>query len=254
MQLLQIYILGLIAVAAIVYIYRSLAHGNFAKRHAYTISNIIHKSDIIELHLSSNDPILKQKPGQFAFIKMSLPGFMGESHPFTISSQPDQAGLRFSIKQLGDYTSALNSLKPGAEIMIDAPYGTFSNQIIKAPRQIWVAGGIGITPFLAMAGTLQDTNQIIDLYYSVQTKDQAAYLNELQTDAKQYANLRLIPFYTDQNGYLTAEVIQKTSGQFDNQTVFLICGPPPMMKALRRQLRELGVANKAIHTEEFSLS
>jgi predicted ferric reductase len=250
---LQIYILSLLAVAAIVYIYRSLFHGSFAKQHKYTLDSFVHKGDIIELHLSSKDGIHKQLPGQFAFIKINSKSILGESHPFTISSSPKHSGLRFSIKQLGDYTNALSDLKAGAEVMVDAPYGTFSNQIVTSTRQIWVAGGIGITPFLAMAGDLKNSNQKIDLYWSLQNKAQAVYLAELNADAKQYPNLRIIPFYSDESGFLTAEYIKKSSGQFEDNTAFLICGPPPMMKAMRGQLRKLGVANGAIHTEEFSL-
>lgn len=252
--LLQLYIFGLVGVAAIVYIYRSIFHGSFSKRYSYKIDNISHKGDVIELHLTSKTEIPKQLPGQFAFIKMKLPGVLGESHPFTISSSPSQKSLRFSIKQLGDYTNALSEIKKGSDVMIDAPYGTFSNQVVTSNRQIWVAGGIGITPFLAMAGDLKDTDQKIELYYSVQKNGEDIYLSELLADAKNFLNLNIIPFYTEKDGFLTAEYIQKHSGNFTQDTAFLICGPPAMMKSLRSQLRNMGVSRKSIHTEEFKLS
>lgn len=252
--LLQVYILGLLAVAIGVYIYRSIFHGSFTKQYSYRVTGTQHKGDIIELHVESQASIPTQLPGQFAFLKIKSSGLLGESHPFTISSSPKQKGLRFSIKQLGDYTNALSDLSENAEILIDAPYGTFSNRIINAPRQIWVAGGIGITPFLAMSASLAGTGQKVDLYYSCKNQAEAVYLTELQKNAKQYDDLTLIPFFTDTSGFLTAEYIQTHSPGLDAATQYLVCGPPSMMKAMRIQLRSLGVSNKSIHTEEFSLS
>lgn len=162
--------------------------------------------------------------------------------------------MRFSIKQLGDYTNAVSDLSENTEILIDAPYGTFSNQIVNAPRQIWVAGGIGITPFLAMSASLTGTGQKVDLYYSCKNQAEAVYLDELQKNAKQYDSLTLIPFFTDTAGFLTAEYIQAHSTGLGAATQYLVCGPPTMMKAMRSQLRSLGVPNRSIHTEEFSLS
>jgi predicted ferric reductase len=251
LPLLQIYILSLLFVAAVVYLYRSIFHKSFAKFYNFSVSAIQHKGDIIELHMSPKDKMIDYLPGQFAFIKLEASGLLGESHPFTISQSPGTNQLRFSIKQLGDYTNALSEVKKGQSVKIDAPYGSFSNKVVTAKRQIWVAGGIGITPFLAMAGALESGQQI-DLYYSLKTKAEAVYLDELQTAAAAHSNLRLLPHFSDQSGFLTADTIYAQSKSLDN-AVFMVCGPPPMMKALRAQLRSRGVANKHIHTEEFSL-
>lgn len=252
MWLLQAYILGLLAVAATVYVYRSLFHGSFAKFYNFTVGSIAHKGDIIEIHLSAKDQTFQSLPGQFAFVRIIANGTLSESHPFTISGHPKPGELRFSIKQLGDYTRALSEVKVGQLVKIDAPYGSFSNRVVTAKRQVWVAGGIGVTPFLAMAQSFDDS-QVVDLYYSVKTKAEAVYLDELQKAAAAYKNLRPIPWVTDQAGFLSADGIYEHSKDL-NDAVFMVCGPPPMMKALRAQLRAHGVANKNIHTEEFSLT
>ncbi|MBI2798375.1 hypothetical protein HYX70_03740 [Candidatus Saccharibacteria bacterium] len=251
LPLLQAYILTLLGLAAAVYIYRSLFHKSFSKFYDYTVDSIVHKGDIIELHLQSQSPIVKRLPGQFAFFKAEAKGLLGESHPFTMSSGPAQA-LRFSIKQVGDFTKNLSTLKLGQNVKIDAPYGTFSNQIVTNKRQVWVAGGIGLTPFLSMTASLNNDQQV-DLYYSTKKKTEAVYLDELQKAAKDHKNLRLIPWATDRAGFLTAEAIFKQSKNLDN-AAFMVCGPPPMMKVLRAQLKTKGIANKNIHTEEFSLT
>ncbi len=248
---LQIYMFGLVGLAAFVYVYRSIFHGNFQKFHEYSVGNIVHKGDIIELHLSAQQDSIDYLPGQFAFFKPEAKGVLGESHPFTISQAPDKNQLRFSIKQQGDFTNALSEIKPGQKVKIDAPYGSFSNHVVTAKRQVWVAGGIGVTPFLAMASAL-DGSQQVDLYYSLKNKSEAVYLDELQKDASKVKGLKVIPHFADQAGFLTAEVIFNQSAELKN-AAFLICGPPAMMKALRSQLRSHGVPNKNIHTEEFSL-
>lgn len=250
--LLEIYILGLVGIAAAVYIYRSLFHKHFSKFYNYVVWDVVHKGDIIELHLASEAEALSYLPGQFAFIQIRKSGVLRESHPFTISMAPFDNRLRFSIKQLGDYTIALSEVTKGQKIKVDGPYGTFSNKIIKNPRQIWIAGGIGVTPFLAMAEGL-DNSQQIDLYYSVKTKNDAVYLDELRKDAKKHPNLRIIPFSTDKYGYLNADIILKNSKNID-KAMYMICGPTAMMKSLRQQLKAKGVSNKQIHTEEFALS
>lgn len=249
--LLQFYIFILLGLAAGVYIYRSIFHKGFHKFYDYKLDVVTPRGEVIELCLSTSGDSIKQKPGQFVFVKFDTPGVLGESHPFTVSAPPQAGKLRFSIKNLGDYTAAIQNIQPGLTAKIDGPYGTFSNTIIKNPRQIWVAGGIGITPFLAMAGALGGDQQI-DLYYSVKNAQEAVYLEELQHLAKGKANLVLHPYYTEKSGLLTADYIFKAS-QNRKGAAYLVCGPPGMMKALKNQLVSGGVARHNVHTEEFGL-
>ncbi len=248
---LQIYIVGLLTIAAIVYIYRSLFHGSFSRYYDYKISSIKPLGEIIELHLSPIGKAVQHLPGQFAFVKFEHKGVLGESHPFTISSSSSAKQLRFSIKQLGDYTGELAKLEVGQLAKIDAPYGTFSNKVVKNNRQVWVAGGIGVTPFLSMAESLEDDQQI-DMYYSVKDKNEAVYLSTLQNIATKNNNFNLVLVDTQKHGYLTADKIFAQSKDLDS-AAFMICGPPAMMKSLIEQLLQKGVARKHIHTEEFSL-
>ncbi len=248
---LQLYILTLLVLASIVYIYRSLFHKNFHKYYNYKVANIVHKNDIIELHMAPTNKKLEYLPGQFAFIKLDQGGVLGQSHPFSISSNPADKNLRFSIKQLGDYTGLLSEVKVGQTVKIDGPYGTFSNKVVKSANQVWVAGGIGVTPFLSMATSLDDA-QKVTMFYSVKTAKEAVHKEELHEIAKQKDNFNLVVIESDKDGMLTSDIIlAKTKDT--SQTTYMICGPGAMMKALRSQLREAGVANRSIHTEEFSL-
>ena len=249
---LQIYYLLLIGLAAVVYVYRSLFHGNFSKYLDYSLYKIIPLGNSYELQLSPQGKPLVFAPGQFAFIKLELDGVLGESHPFSMSSGPNDKSLNFGIKNLGDYTALLATAESGTKVKIDGPYGTFSNAIVKNPRQIWIAGGIGVTPFVSMAKALED-GQSVDLYYCAKTKDEAVYLSTLEKIASRKSNLKIILFTESQNNYLTASYIQKNSKSLDGAN-YMICGPPSMMKSLKAQLKKIGIKKRNINTEEFDLS
>ena len=118
--------------------------------------------------------------------------------------------------------------------------------------EIWIAGGIGITPFLAMSKAL-GSEQEVDLYYSVKTASEAVYLDELRKVAKAKSNLKIIPFEADKQGFITADYIFKTSRDLDDAN-FMICGPVSLMHALKAQLKSKGVAKRNINTEEFNLT
>ena len=249
---LQIYFGILIAIALIVYVYRSIFHGNFAKFYDYKLDDIRKSGSIYEIVLSPIGDKLNFVPGQYAFIKQDSKGLLGESHPFSMSSSPNDNKLRFGIKALGDFTSALESAEIGSVFKIDGPYGTFSNKVVKNPRQIWIAGGIGVTPFVSMSSSLDDS-QTVDLYYALKSKKEAFYLEALESIASNNKNFKLIPFFEDKDGFLTAETIFDRSDNLDNAS-FMICGPPPMMTSLKKQLKKQGVQTKLINTEEFNLT
>ncbi len=91
------------------------------------------------------------RPGQFVMLR--LPGRFGHSepHPFTISSPPG-TGLCCTVKRAGTFTTALHRLGPGARLLMQGPYGVFCREVFEVSAAHWgfIAGGVGITPFLAV--------------------------------------------------------------------------------------------------------
>jgi predicted ferric reductase len=188
------------------------------------------------------------------FVRFETDGVLSESHPFSISSRPDDDNLSLGIKTLGDYTSMVYLLKPGAICSIEGPFGAFSYTKAQSKRQIWVAGGIGVTPFLSMARDLgaEAKDYAVDLYYSVKNEGELAFALELVQIAKQNSNFKFTPYFSEKNGFLSASFISKNSGGLSGSEVFL-CGPSGFMKSLREQFVGLGINNNKIHSEEFSL-
>lgn len=193
---------------------------------------------------------MQHKPGQFAFVDFG--GFEG-AHPFTIASSNTQE-LRFSIKALGDFTGQLRHiLRIGQLVRIEGPYGQFNFESSRA-RQVWVAGGIGITPFIARLEYLAlhgGVQQAIDLWYctrSVQDGQFPANLDELC--AKAQVTLHRVADERQQR--LTAQIIQKTVQDL-SQTSVWFCGPSGFAKDLLSGLKAMGLSGADFHAERFEM-
>ena len=159
------------------------------------------------------------------------------------------------MKALGDFTTSLKHLKPGTIAEIEGAFGRFIPARYGDAPQVWIAGGIGITPFLSVARAFRPESPPVDMFYSVQTReeliDQSALAEFLP---EHYEHFKYHPYVNaEQPGFLSAQYVSENCGGFQGKEIF-ICGPPPMMKAMRGQLRQLGVPNHKIHSEEFAMS
>ena len=256
-RMLKNYLLALIAIAAICFVYRTLLPRFFARRYAYRISNVEQlKSGEVRITMMPQNRRLDFKSGQFIFVSFRFRGFSHEWHPFSISSNSAGSGLAITVKNLGQYTGSLiksSSAMVGSDVWIEGAYGRFSFRNFHSTRQIWVAGGIGITPFLSMVPDVKP-NYLVDLYYSVKNPNELIDYPQIEQWCKASSGaLRVIPVITDRDGFLTADKIKQYSGDMSTCDI-LLCGPPPMMHALRGQFKQSGVKNHQIHSEEFSMS
>src|SRR6266550_8026743 len=207
-----------IAVAAIgtaAYLYRELLHP-FLRRlwqHNYTVE-AVNQLDRKTLEVTLA-PVAQPVPfvaGQFVFVRFGG-GHGWERHPFTISSAPQEPLLRLSIKGLGDETQRLiDTLQPGVPARVGMAFGMFDYQS-GGHQQVWIAGGIGITPFrswIRAFPTEQPLEFNIDLYYTVQNEDEALFLDEISTAAAHYPTFRPHITYSQREGSLTTEHIAES--------------------------------------------
>lgn len=258
---LRVYFIIFIMIGICSYLYRTLFWKLLIKRYDYSLTNIKKLTDnITEITLKPIGKKLSFIPGQFVFLSFdSEDKSMKESHPFTISSSSDENDLRFSIKNLGDYTSKINKLKPNTKVKVEGPYGKFSILNYPSKKYVFVAGGIGITPFLSMIRSLNTSNnedfESIDFYYCVVEDKEAVFLKELEEISKKLPKtkkLNINLFCSSKKGFINSEYIIKNSPEIFNSKIF-ICGPPVMAESIKQQFINSGIKNKNIIVEEFAL-
>lgn len=194
--------------------------------------------------------------GQFLFIDF---GRSGEgAHPFTIASawDPQQGTLTLAIKELGDLTRQLpHQLEPGQAVRLEGPYGQFDFGLAEpvdrdkaGHPQIWVAGGIGITPFLARMEVLAKqvaARPEIDLFYC--SRQAGSFPDNLEARC-QAAGVRLHHQLTSRDGPLAASEI---TGRLKSGSSVWFCGPAEWGNALEKTLRSAGLPTPAFHREAF---
>lgn len=255
--ILKYYMFFLVSLGFTAILYRTVLGYYFVPKLEYVVKEIhAVNPSVIEVVMQPKDEkhCMQYTPGQFIFIGFPNAKGLEEVHPFSLSSQPDGSCISIGVKALGDYTTHLRELKVGDRAVIEGPFGRTSYKYYSTKEQIWIAGGIGITPFLGMARSLTTQDDYkVDLYYSAISLEEAAFNDELSRIAESNPNFRLIPWYGKEKGFLSAEAIIKESVGVLGKEIF-ICGPPGMMKALKGQFAKWKVPVSRVHSEEFTMS
>lgn len=253
-QLLKIYLFVLGITAMVAYFYRTLFADYFVRVFNYTVKDIKkHEDKIWEITCEPKGGEMKFVPGQFSFVRFFNKELTKEIHPFSFSSNNGNP-LKITIKELGDYTDKIGNLKIGDKAAFEGPFGAFNFKNYGNKNQVWIAGGIGVTPFLSMLKSLSDEDRDynIDLYYSVKNEDCLAFKEEIEEISKRYKNLNVNLWVTSKNGFLTADLIKLETSNLENRDI-LICGPSVMMLALKDQFLQQKIREDQIHIEEFQL-
>ena len=190
-------------------------------------------------------------PGQAADISINKPKWVDEKRPFTFTSLAHWDHLEFTIKIYPDrhgVTDQLGKLVPGDELIIHDVFGTIHYK----GEGVFIAGGAGITPFIAILREMQDEKKLGKnmLLFSNRTsadiilKDEfekmlgSRFINTLDEKTPGYDNRKI------DAGYIKEKV--KDLSQY-----FYICGPDPMVEAIRKELGSLGVKDEKIVIEQF---
>jgi predicted ferric reductase len=256
---LKIYFAAWIITGFAAFMYRTVLGNILVRRVPYRVASASTlPGNIVQISLDPISRPLDFKPGQFVFIRFINDSVIAnEAHPFSIASVPrEQSGqLRIYVKALGDFTTSLKQLKAGTTAEVEGAFGRFLPARFDDVPQIWVAGGIGITPFLSIARNFSSQKPKVDMFYTVQTRAELVDQEALRDFLPQhYPQFRYHTFVNEeQKGFLTAQYIAEQAGGIEGKEIFL-CGPPAMMKSLRQQLKAMKIPNNKIHSEEFSMS
>jgi len=237
-------------VGAIVSLFGRTGH---RQQHAGILKQIVrHDQDnMIEIHLQVDDSWPGHHAGQFAFLTFdSKEG----AHPFSISSawQPQTRDISFHIKRLGDFTQTLpDHLSIGQPVRIEGPYGRFEFEPQDA-AQIWIAGGVGLTPFLARLQVLakQPTTSQIHFYLCVRQANTEVVQTIIDLCARTGVKLSTIVSGTDKP--LTGEQIRRENPNWQRAHMWF-CGPAGLGQSVRDELVSHGLAANHFHQELFEM-
>lgn len=240
------------------------------RKHRFTVSEIKPETADVNSVYITGDQIdtFTFTGGQFLIVRFLAKPFYWEAHPFSISKNYDGKGLRQSIKAIGDFTKTIPKIKPGTRVLVEGPYGIFTAHRSVTNKVLLVAGGIGITPYIAILEDLGKAGKDIKLIYGNKTEADIALRAELEALSEKYSikihhvlsnqqdlptpPSNLSPLTTFSKGFVTPELIQQLVPDAADRETFL-CGPPPMMNALIKSLPSIGISKNKIYFEKFSL-
>ena len=188
----------------------------------------------------------------------------GDMRAFTLASSPDDDHLAITTRMRDTaFKRVLKTLAPGAPLRIEGPYGDLVLPAAADRPIVFLAGGIGITPFYAMAryAASHQLPHRITLFYANRRPEDAAFLDELEGLAKENPRFTLVATmtqmeasarpWTGERGYLDAAMLAR---HLEDATdpIFYLAGPAGMVAASRTILEERGVPREDIRTEEFT--
>jgi predicted ferric reductase len=254
-----------VAVVALL-LYTRLVKPMLLARRPYKVVNVSEERGgawTIELEPDGHEG-LKFHPGQFAWLKVDTSPFAFGEHPFSFSSNPEfPERLRFTVKELGDFTSRLSDVSEGVRAYVDGPYGAFTLDRYPSRGYVFIAGGIGITPVISMLRALvtRGDRRPLQLIYANKNWDEVTYREELP-GFEAGLNLDILHVLEEPpddwdggTGFVTKDLLdeQLPKGPERNQLQYFLCGPPVMIDAVKDALTELGIPLERIEYEEFAL-
>ena len=238
------------AIGVAFYVYRELLARFFLSLHDYQVEAVREVDEsLVEIALAPIGRAVHFVPGQFAMIYLEAKDGW-HRHPFTIASAPAERLVRVTVKGLGDYTSRIKEIvEPGMPAVISGPYGHFNHRK-GTERQVWIAGGVGVAPFLSWLRSLNgDEWQRVDFFYT--SDGEPPFAAEIRSIAARHAWLHAHLIDTSIEGRLTTERVLATAGPPARELSAFMCGPKGMVRTFQTQLRVAGVPARRIHREYF---
>ncbi|MGH8670055.1 MAG: ferredoxin--NADP reductase [Burkholderiales bacterium] len=196
------------------------------------------------------------KPGQSVTLSLLDPPAEANSAQriFSLVSAPFEEELTVAtrMREGSAFKRALKMLPPDARIKLRGPRGVMTLHEDRARAAVFIAGGIGITPFMSMLRQAAHDRlaQRLFLLYSNRRPEDAPFLAELQGLSQRNDNLRLLARMTDADGFVDEETVRRFVGDAA-APVYYLAGPPAMVNALKVVLRSVGIGEQDVRSEQF---
>ncbi len=227
-------------------------------RHRFRVQSVEKEArGVFSVYVSGRDlDQFEAEAGQFAIWRFLDGKRWWQAHPFSISAVPDGKRLRMTVKNIGDFTSSIHTLKPGTPILVDGPFGKFIERPTN-PKVLLIAGGIGITPIRPLAEEMAVDGFDVRVLYRAHSEGDIVFKKEM--DGLSRHGVRVDYLLTQGGGRRLSRDAWLSSANLARmvpdiaQRVVYVCGPAGMMAAVISSLGALGVPHDQIRTEVFRL-
>lgn len=222
------------------------------KQHLVKIKSIDHITHDVLRVVIEKPPYYNFTPGQATDVAINKNGWKDKKRPFTFTSLPDNDFLEFTIKTYPSHqgvTNELLQLEKDDELILHDVFGAISYK----GEGVFIAGGAGVTPFICIFRYLQSKNEVggNKLIFANKTNDDIILALEFEKIlGENFINIlseEITAKYA--HGQIDEDFLKANIGGFGCQ--FYICGPPPMMEAIQKQLANFGIKKKDITVEEM---
>jgi predicted ferric reductase len=227
-------------------------------RHRLHVANVVQETPgVASIYLTGRE--LDQLPvraGQWFRLRFLTREGWFRAHPFSISAAPNGKFLRFTVKDLGDYTGKLQRIPVGTPVFVEGPHGAMTGAARRRARVLLVAGGIGITPLRALLEELPAARGNLTLVYRASGPEDVVFRHEID----ELASLRgaTVHYLVGRRGSpempadpLDPRALRRLVPDIHDRDVF-VCGPSGMMSKVLTSLRRLRVPDDQVHYERFA--
>lgn len=224
----------------------------------YTVTSVMAGPRGIEIFFApaGSRRLRAHHAGQFAFLTATAGG-RTETHPFTITAPEGDAQLSIFLRDSGDWThGAQTGIQPGDKIRLSGPFGAFTpTQADQSRPQVWIAGGAGITPFLATIRTWHHTGRTapVRLVYTAETAADAPAWEEISRVELTHSWLSIEPIFTQGGGRVDGDRIARIAADTGSaDALWYVCGPAGLKDSASQSLQSAKHPVNDLHTEEYS--
>jgi predicted ferric reductase len=230
------------------------------RRHRFRVHAIEKEArGVFSIYISGRDlDQFEAEAGQFAIWRFMDRKRWWQAHPFSISAVPNGRRLRITVKNIGDFTNEIHTLKPGTPILVDGPFGKFIERP-KNSKVLLIAGGIGITPIRPLAEEMAADGFDVRVLYRAHSEGDLVFKKELDALSTQQNSVRVDYLLTgagnrrqSRDAWFSPTSLAGLVPDIFDRVVY-VCGPMGMMAVVRSSLEALRIPTDQIRTEVFRL-
>ena len=222
-------------------------------RHNLKVHAVVRESaDTISVWVSGrNLAALDVKGGQFFGWRFLTRHRWWQSHPYSISIGPDARYLRITVKDLGDHSRGLASLKPGTRVVAEGPYGLFTAEERRTDRVLLIAGGVGIAPVRSVIDDLPP-HVPIDILFRARRPEGLVLRDELEAIARSRPGVRLRYLVGSRREYpINARTLLHLVPDVRSRDIYT-CGPDALVESVRHAAEVMRMPSDQVHDDSFS--